>query len=255
MAKSALFDRICPDWPAPANIAAFTSCRQGGSSAAPWQTLNLAEHVGDNSQHVRANRQLLQQQSTGLERIQWLDQRHTTDLVAADGKTLFTADGCYTSAVGLACAVLTADCLPLLMCDSAGQQVAAVHAGWRGLLGGIVENSLATFSVPAKDLLVWLGPAISQSVFEVGAEVRQAFLQATSAATQLETAAAFLPNPKRTGHYFADLYQLARIRLQACGVVTVYGGNYCSYQQADRFYSYRRDGITGRMASVIYKQT
>jgi YfiH family protein len=174
--------------------------------------------------------------------------------VAADGETLFAADGCYTSAAGLGCAVLTADCLPLLICDSAGQQVAAVHAGWRGLLGGIIENSLTTFSVPANELLVWLGPAISQPAFEVGAEVRQAFLQAAPVANQGQTAAAFLPSPNYTDHYFADLYQLARIRLQASGVASVYGGNYCSYQQADRFYSYRRDGVTGRMASVIYKQ-
>jgi YfiH family protein len=248
---------IKPDWPAAAHIVALSSCRRGGMSTDGYSSLNLAYHVGDNSQHVAENRARLLRHCPGLDAIQWLDQVHGTQVIAA--QTLLPdqppqADACYTDHYGIACAVMTADCLPVLLCDLDGQQVAAVHAGWRGLLAGILENTVREFNVSAENILVWLGPAISQSHFEVGAEVRQAFLSAAPADQQAITAQAFIPNPQNANHYFADLYQLARLRLQRMAVKRIYGGDYCTYREHERFFSYRRNGETGRMATLIYKR-
>src|SRR5690606_18824872 len=159
------------------------------------------------------------------------------------------ADAAYTRLPGQALAVMTADCLPLLLCDRAGSEVAVVHAGWRGLGAGVIESALQRFRAPAGDCLAWLGPAIGPRAFQVGAEVRAAFLAAAPPADRAATAAAFRPHA--AGGYHADLYALARLRLAACGLTAVSGGGYCTVTDAARFFSYRRDGRTGRMASVI----
>ncbi|NHN39309.1 peptidoglycan editing factor PgeF [Pseudomaricurvus alcaniphilus] len=245
---------IEPDWPAPANVRAAISTRQGGVSAAPFNSQNLALHVGDDPAAVAQNRARLLQELQIPQGVQWLEQVHGCKMVgaSADGRVR-TADACITAARGLACAVMTADCLPLLICDSAGTQVAAVHAGWRGLAAGMVRRALEGFKAPAQQLLVYLGPAISQPRFEVGIEVLEAFYGTAADLDHLQAiSAAFAPSPTHPLKYHADLYALARAELRAAGVTHIYGGQYCTYADSDLFYSYRRDTTTGRMASLIW---
>lgn len=240
----------------PGNILALTTTRAGGRSDSPWNSFNLAAHVGDCAEAVAANRRLLQQdlnaRQAGEVGIAWLNQVHGTDIVrfAGDpGGQVPNADGAYTEARGLACAVMTADCLPVLLADAGGRAVAAVHAGWRGLVNGVVEQALACFSTPKDDIIAWLGPAIGAGAFEVGAEVRQAFIdKAGEEGARVD--ACF--NAIHQGKYLADLKRLCLIRLQAAGVnrITVDPG--CTLSEPDRYFSYRRDGQTGRMASLIY---
>lgn len=243
---------IRADWDAPAHIHALTTTRLDGVSEAPFDGLNLGDHVGDTPQAVARNRQLLLQ-ALGLHKTpQWLSQVHGIEVVEAraDGH-IRPADGCWSDEAGLACIVMTADCLPVLMTDREGRRVAAAHAGWRGLVSGVLERTLACFPDPAQ-VQAWLGPAIGPLAFEVGDEVRTRFLQQTQAAPA-EIAAAFVPSPTHPGdRWLADLYQLARIRLQAAGVSRISGGDYCTFTEQDYFYSYRRDGQTGRMASLIW---
>lgn len=250
------FGFISPEWPAPKQVVALTTTRQSGQSLAPYQHFNLALHVGDDEQTVAHNRRQLGNNLDGLKAIGWLDQVHSSDIVDACGESQVTADANYSDQPGIACAVMTADCLPLLVCDRDGREVAAIHAGWRGLLGGVIENSVARFNVSPDQLMVWLGPAISQAHFEVGAEVRAAFMAACSTRQQPMVSAAFIPrahsHSQQTDKYFADLYALARLRLQALGVTAVYGGDLCSYADPSLFYSYRRESQTGRMVSLIY---
>lgn len=246
------FDFITPNWPAPPQVMALTTTRQTGESLAPYQYFNVAAHVGDDGLAVARNRQRLCHQFEGLKAISWLDQVHSSDIVDACVTRLATADATYSDQLGVACAVMTADCLPLLVCDREGREVAAIHAGWRGLLGGVIENSVARFNASTDDLMVWLGPAISQPHFEVGAEVRSAFIAASDIDQQPLVDAAFAPHSQQVNQYFANLYALARLRLQALGVSAIYGGDYCTFADAERFYSYRREPQTGRMASLIY---
>lgn len=246
------FENVKPDWPAPANIVAFTTCRQGGFSASPYEEFNLGMHVGDACDSVNRNRKHLLSACEGLQAIQWLKQVHGNRTIRADGITEPEADAAFTDHPGLACAVMTADCLPLLVCDEQGRQVAAIHAGWRGLLNGVIEKALDCFAASPGKLLVWLGPAIGPESFEVGAEIRDQFLAVSDSVSSKAIEAAFISSPVNPGHYLADLYALARSRLSAKGISAVYGGDYCCYKDSKRFYSYRRDGVTGRMASVIY---
>lgn len=239
-----------PDWPAPANVAALTSTRFGGISAAPFDTLNLGDHVGDEPAAVASNRQQLVEACPGLAAISWLEQVHGVAVVAAESGPAQRADAQFTQVASLGCAVMTADCLPVLFCDRAGTQVAAAHAGWRGLCAGVLEATVATFAEPAQ-LLAWLGPAIGPANFEVGAEVRAQFIEVASPAQRDATAGCFAVTAD-TGHFLADIYELARLRLRAAGVTAIYGGGLCTVADPQRFYSYRRDGVTGRMASLIY---
>ncbi len=244
---------IFPDWPAPAHVRCCITTRRNGQSSGPYADNNLALHVDDNPQAVTANRQALGQQLNLAQEPQWLEQIHGVKVVRArsDG-WVRTADACYTSEPELACAVMTADCLPILLCDKAGTRVAAVHAGWRGLAKGIVRRTVQQFAAPAEQLLAYLGPAISQPHFEVGVEVLEAFFKtAQDAAHSEKIAAAFKPG-LRPLHFHADMYALARAELQALGVNDIYGGDYCTFADSERFYSYRRDKITGRMASLIW---
>ncbi len=259
---------LTAQWPAPPRVRTLISLRQQGASQSVYANNNLALHVGDDPSQVATNRDRLLASASGATTIQWLHQTHSTHIVtatevevdvgckeAADADAGVAADGCITRQPGLACAVLTADCLPILLCDAGGTQVAAVHAGWRGLAAGILTDALSLFTAEAGDILVYLGPAISQKHFEVGVEVKSAFLD--SAWAQLQGSkyksavkAAFVPSSG--GRLRADLYSLARSQCQSMGVTQIYGGEYCTFDDPQRFYSYRRDGRTGRMASLIW---
>ena len=238
-----LSDWLTPDWPAPSRVRACVTTRAGGVSLAPFDSLNLGDHVGDDPQAVAENRRRL------IERLgcnpAWLQQVHSADVVEADPAAVAVADASWTTTPGRACAVLTADCLPALFCDRAGSRVAAAHAGWRGLAGGVLENTVAALGVPAGELLVWLGPAIGPQSFEVGAEVREAFVVQHAQAEQAFSAS------RNAGRFMADLYALARIRLAAIGVAAVHGGGLDTFSDP-RFFSYRRAARSGRLASLIW---
>jgi len=235
---------VLPDWPAPAGVKGLMTTREGGVSQAPWASLNLGDHVGDNPAHVAANRARLRQQLPN--EPAWLRQVHSARVVEVGREPNPEADAAYSRQSGQVCAVLTADCLPVLFCDRAGSVVAAAHAGWRGLAGGVLEATVAAMRVPPGEILVWMGAAIGPQAFEVGDEVREAFV-----AQHAEASGAFVPQPL-PGKWLADIYRLARIRLNRAGVQAIYGGGRCTYQEAETFYSYRRDGITGRMAALIW---
>lgn len=237
---------LFPDWPAPPQVRACTTTRQGGVSAPPYDTLNLAAHVGDEPQAVAENRRRLREQLQLPSEPRWLSQVHGT--CAADAALVDVpceADASYTALPGVVCAVLTADCLPVLLCDKSGTKVAAVHAGWRGLHAGVIEQTVRAMNLPGGELLAWLGPAISSDAFEVGDEVRAAFVSVDG-----EAARAFRPSPR--GRWLADLYVLAHLRLATVGVTQVYGGDHCTFSESQLFFSYRREAQTGRMASLIW---
>jgi YfiH family protein len=250
---------ITPQWPAPVNVGAAITLCSGGCSRAPFGESNLALHVQDDPRDVVANRQSLKQSLKLPAQPLWLDQVHGTEIVSAskvcesESSGTPKADGSYSDEAGAVCAVLTADCLPVLLCDSIGSQVAAAHAGWRGLCGGILRKTVATFKQPPDQMLAYLGPAIGPQVFEVGGEVLQAFLDhAQNPQQQKAIVAAFTLRESAGDKYLADLYALARAELQASGVTQIYGGDYCSYSDSERFYSYRREPKTGRNGSLIW---
>lgn len=235
---------LLPEWPAPANVRAWQTLRTGGCSPAPWDSFNLGDHVGDAPERVAANREQLRRHLPG--EPAWLQQVH--GIVAVDAATVaktVVADASFSRQPGVVCAVMTADCLPVLFCDRAGSVVAAAHAGWRGLLAGVLENTVAAMLVPGDQVMAWLGPAIGPQNFEVGDEVRQAFVDRDAAA-----AVAFVP--RQPGKWLADIALLARQRLASAGVGAVFGGGLCTVADHGRFFSYRRDGVTGRMASLIW---
>ena len=242
---------IVPAWPAPANIKALITTRHGGISEGPFASLNLGMHVGDKPAAVAENRCRL---SAILPRAPvWLRQVHGTAVVRAEdwAETTSTgeaeADAVLASTPDLPCAVMMADCLPVLFCDQAGTRVAVAHAGWRGLCAGVLENTVAAMVAEPQSLMAYLGPAIGPAKFEVGSEVRDAFMAADS-----RSASAFAPLPL-AGKFLADIYLLARQRLVRAGVTRIYGGNFCTVTEAERFFSYRREGNTGRMAAVIWR--
>ncbi|WP_459623647.1 purine nucleoside phosphorylase YfiH [Dickeya oryzae] len=237
---------LIPDWPAPARVWACSTTRLGGVSSAPYDSLNLGNHVGDSPLHVQDNRQRLLA-TAGLPVMpHWLQQVHGTQVINLDqvSSDSLTGDAAYTTRQDRVCAVMTADCLPVLFCSANGDEVAAAHAGWRGLQAGVLEETLRHFHARPADILAWMGPAIGPQQFEVGGEVREAFLQVDPIAD-----CAFVP---RNGKFLADIYQLARLRLEAAGVTQVFGGEYCTVSDSGRFFSYRRDGMTGRMATLIW---
>ena len=234
-----------PDWPAPNNIRALTTLRTGGVSVPPFASLNPATHVGDNPENVERNRKILRTELELHHDPIWLNQVHGTAVVQADQVNgLPTADASWTTQANVVCTVMTADCLPVLYCSTDGAVVAAAHAGWRGLLAGILTSTY--LAMQKSEVLVWLGPAIGPQVFEVGPEVREAFI-----AKNPEFGTAFVVQDAQ--HYLADIYQLARIELAALGIKNIYGGDFCTYTDAQRFFSYRRDQQTGRMATLIWK--
>ncbi|MEZ5614296.1 MAG: peptidoglycan editing factor PgeF [Rhodocyclaceae bacterium] len=239
-------DWIVPDWPAPAGVRALVTTRSGGVSTGPYASMNLAEHVGDDPGFVAENRCRLRTHLPA--EPLWLSQVHGHAVVCAeDAVEGVAADAAFTRRAGRVCAVLTADCLPVLLCNDAGTVVAAAHAGWRGLAGGVIEATLRAMNEPPAHLLAWLGPAIGPQAFEVGAEVRAAFL-----AHSPDAAAAFAA--QENGKWLADLYRLAGLRLHGLGVERVFGGGFCTCRDPQRFYSFRREKTTGRMATLIWME-
>ncbi|MDF7667301.1 peptidoglycan editing factor PgeF [Orbaceae bacterium ESL0727] len=280
---------IYPNWPAPTNIHAFTTTRQGGVSLPPFASLNLGSRTGDKQDHVAQNRLHVRQTEKLPSEPYWLYQTHSTTVLdishyqpqqtqqnclhkinsshkisslhkinsplKIDEQIKLEADASYTRQEGKVSVVLTADCLPVLFCSRFGDEVAAAHAGWRGLCHGILEATSERFTCPKTAILAWLGPAIGPQQFEVGEEVRQQFI-----AVDPEASKAFQPilptsqceSKIAEKKYLADLYLLARQRLAAVGITDVYGGDHCTYREADKFYSYRRENVTGRMASMIW---
>lgn len=239
---------ITPIWQVSRNVQAVTTTRLGGVSQPPYHCLNLAHHVGDLSQHVEQNRQLLQQTLSLPSAPYWLNQVHGTDILVITDQSpnqIYCADAVYTTHKNKVCAIMTADCLPVLFCSAKGNEIAAAHAGWRGLCNGILEKVLTHFQCKADEIIVWLGPAIGPTCFEVGEEVRTAFM-----AHDPQAELAFTEHSPQK--YLANIYQLAKQRLQAKGVTRISGGEYCTMSDQQQFFSYRREKITGRMASLIW---
>jgi purine-nucleoside/S-methyl-5'-thioadenosine phosphorylase / adenosine deaminase len=243
-------DLIRPDWPAPAGVRAAFTLRTGGVSQPPFDSCNVGVHVGDEQPAVEENRRRLREYLELPAEPEWLTQVHGSRVVDLDAEeargSLAPADGAVTRTSGRVCAIQVADCMPVLFASADGAAIGAAHAGWRGLAAGVLEAVAGAMRAPPEALAAWLGPAIGQGHFEVGEEVREAFLAADPGA-----AVAFTPNPG--GRWQCDLYALARRRLAALGVRQVYGGNWCTYDDARRFFSYRRDGRCGRMAALIWR--
>lgn len=241
-----MLNLIIPDWPAPHWVKAYTTTRNGGFSCAPYNSLNMATHVGDNLNDVYKNRKLLEKNLHLKKPIIWLKQTHGRTIISADHLVdSLAADAIYSRTEQTICAVQTADCLPILVCCSSSYCVAAIHAGWKGLIADIIETTMDTLALPPDDILVWLGPAIGPKAFIVGEEVLQTFIDKDSAAIS-----AF--KPLGNHQWQASLYKLAQQRLHKLGITTIYGGNYCTFSDKRRFFSYRRDQITGRMLSLIW---
>lgn len=238
-------EMIIPNWPAQKQVKAFASTRAGGFSIGPYQGLNLGTHVGDEQSIVVKNRADLALAANMPSAPIWLNQTHSTVVEDAFEPTeqVIDADGLFTASVGVVCSAMTADCLPVLLTNIEGTQVAAVHAGWRGLANGIVENAVAKFD---GEVMAWIGPAIGQAAFEVGQDVVDAFISVIPEAEQAFTA------KSQPGKWLADMNMLVTQRLNSVGVDQVYYSNLCTFEDANRFYSYRRDGITGRQATFIW---
>ena len=234
---------IAANWPAPANIKAVTTVRSGGFSEAPFDSLNLGAHVGDDASAVLRNRAVIRDQLSLPSEPAWLQQSHSTRVINLNGESFDgDADGSISQTEGIVCCVMTADCLPLLLTNQAGSKVAALHVGWRGLADGIIETGLELFAQPPSKVIAYAGPAISIANFEVGLEVRDE-LGGSDAAYNFSAAA---------GKCYADLYQLTRERLSALGVENFNHGSHCTYRDEEQFFSYRRDGQSGRMASLVW---
>lgn len=236
---------IVADWTAPNHVKTLITTRQGGISLAPFDSNNLGDHVGDNPHHVAYNRKILAKKVK--HDIVWLNQTHSTIVLPLRQDSIHeqvNADASFSDTPKTPCCVMTADCLPLLVTNFSGTKVAAIHGGWRGLAGGIIENTLSHFQESPSQLMAWLGPAIGPRQFEVGQDVVDIFVHRDT-----DNKRCFLPHGSK---YLADIYQLARNILQAYGVIQISGGNYCTVEQEEEFFSYRRDGQTGRMASLIW---
>ena len=237
---------LTPEWNVPSHIHAAMSLRSGGVSEHVYSSLNPASHVGDDDTKVLENRQFLRESLQLPSEPVWLEQTHSATVIQAEKlKSEMNADASFTAESGVVCAVLTADCLPILLCSKKGEKIASIHVGWRGLLAGIISHTIT--AMQTTDLSVWLGVAIGRCCFEVGSEVRALFV-----AKNPHNAQAFIATdaPEK---YLADIYQLARIELAFHKVTDIYGGQYCSMCDAQQFYSYRRDQQTGRMATLIWK--
>lgn len=243
-------DFIVPDWPAPAGVRAAFTLRAGGVSRAPCDTFNIGAHVGDDSAAIAENRARLRERLYLPSEPVWLEQVHGHRVVDLDRlitrDSLGPADAATTRKPGRVCVIQVADCMPVLFAAADGSVVGAAHAGWRGMAGGVLESTVRAMSAPAGELIAWMGPAIGPAHFEVGEEVRAAFMAANEGAS-----VAFTANER--GRWQCDLYALARQRLTAIGVGTIHGGGWCTYADPGRFFSYRRDGRCGRMAALIWR--
>lgn len=237
---------IYPDWSAPATVKALTTTRVGGYSKPPFDSFNLSMRAGDDTENVKRNRALLAKSADLPSEPVWLQQKHGNNVVDAFRAQRYTeADGSYTDQPSVVCAVLTADCCPVFLCDRQGSRVAVLHAGWRGLARGVVEEGVRQMGVPESEVTAWLGPAIGPTAFEVGDDVYNVFVE-----QDLGTAEAFAK--KENGHWLADIYALATRCLNAVGVENISGGTHCTVSDRGRFFSYRRDRVCGHMASLIW---
>jgi len=239
---------IAPDWPVPEHVRVLSTLRAGGVSDGSYASLNLAAHVGDHADAVAANRLLLREAAHLPAEPLWLEQVHGIEVVRHEGQAAVPrADAAVAVAPGRVCAVMTADCLPVVFADRRGTCIGVSHAGWRGLVDGVLQATIAALPAAPADLHAWLGPAIGPGAFEIGPEVREAYLASLGVP---DTLSCFVPNER--GRYLADLYGLARLVLAQAGVGSVHGGGLCTHDDAGRFYSFRRDGVTGRMATLAW---
>lgn len=238
-------DWIVPDWPAPERVRAFVTTRAGGVSRGPYATMNLSASNGDHGDDVARNRGIVRKAMPAMP--VWMRQVHGIDVLDLDTSPgeRPTADAAATSTAGRICNVLTADCMPLLLCDAQGKRVAIAHAGWRGLAAGVIEQAVHALKAGPRDVIAWMGPTIGPDAFEVGPEVREAFV-----ARDARADAAFAPHVP--GKFLADLYALARQRLEGMGVESIHGGGFCTYHETDRFFSYRREKLSGRMGAFVW---
>lgn len=247
---------ITPDWPAPGHVKALFTTRKGGVSdntRGAYASFNLGMHVNDNPEHVASNRALLRRYLPSDPK--WLQQIHGADYIWVEqSDDQACADAALSRQTGAVCAVMVADCLPVYLCDTSGTVVGIAHAGWRGLAGGVIEQSVGAMQTEPDQLMVWLGPAIGPQYFEVGDEVRAAFVDHDSQAVKAFRPAGSAADRQSAQKWFADIFQLARMRLQKIGVSRIYGGGICTYSDQERFFSYRRDGQTGRMAALIWME-
>jgi hypothetical protein len=232
-----------PDWPAPRNVRVFVTERGAGASS--YGSLNLALHVGDDPQRVAANRRRLWEALCLPDEPKWLEQVHGARVLDLDREEVAAADGAVTTRTGVVCAVMTADCLPVALCTRDGRRVGVAHAGWRGLEAGVLPAAVRALQVDPEDVLAWLGPAIGPAAYEVGADVRSAFVTLDPASEH-----AFTPNAR--GRWQADLYALARDSLRGAGVESIHGGGFCTFREAGRFFSHRREAPCGRMATLVW---
>ena len=239
---------IYPDWPLRDKVKAFTTTRIEGNSRDPYNELNLALHVGDDQRNVIKNRLIVEEHLSKNVETKWLKQTHSTIVVDATriDTDVVEADASFTTSKNIACAVLTADCLPLLFSDHNGECIGATHAGWRGLVDGVIENTINAMSQYIKPTHVWLGPAIGPSAFEVGGDVFEEYIKRNASFESCFKV-------KKPGRWNLDIYQAAKIVLEAADICNIYGGSYCTYSDEDRFFSYRRNSVTGRMATIIAK--
>lgn len=241
---------IQPNWAVPRHIHAFTSTRAGGVSQVPFDSLNVGDHVGDNLGDVVANRKILAETYRLPQQPVYLTQTHSTKVLRLplENGTDLNADAVYTNQPNEVCLVMTADCLPAIFCSRDGKEIAAAHAGWRGLCDGVLEATVAEFACNPSEIQVWLGPAIGPTAFQVGEEVIEQFTAIDPQARE-----AFVADPITSGKFFGNLYQIARQRLNKLGITEISGGDYCTYCDAENFFSYRRDKQTGRMATLIWR--
>ena len=239
---------INPNWNVPKNIHAFTTTRTGGVSLAPYFSFNLGDHVGDNKSAVKTNRTLLVEKFGLPQTPIFLTQTHSTRVIQLpySGQNL-EADAVYTNVPHQVCAVMTADCLPVLFTTTSGNEVAAAHAGWRGLCDGVLEETVKCFQAKPEGIVAWFGPAIGPTAFQVGIDVVKQFI-----AIDEKAKLAFQPDAIEEGKYLGNLYQIATQRLNNLGITQIYGGNHCTFNEKELFFSYRRDNQTGRMASIIW---
>jgi len=239
---------INPNWNVPKNIHAFTTIREGGVSLTPYFSFNLGDHVGDNKSAVKTNRSLLVEKFGLPQTPIFLTQTHSTRVIQLpySGQNL-EADAVYTNVPHQVCVVMTADCLPVLFTTTSGSEVAAAHAGWRGLCDGVLEETVKCFQAKPEDIITWFGPAIGPTAFQVGVDVVKQFV-----AVDEKAKLAFQPDAIEEGKYLGNLYQIATQRLNNLGITQIYGGNHCTFNEKELFFSYRRDNQTGRMASVIW---
>lgn len=242
-------DKIIPNWNAPKQIQAFTTVRNGGVSQAPFDSFNLGSHVNDNLADVMKNRELLVEKFQLPQMPLFLNQTHSTKVIRLPyAGTDLEADAVYTNQPNQVCLIMTADCLPALFVSQDGKEIAAAHAGWRGLCDGVLEATVAEFECEPAQISVWLGPAIGPNAFQVGNEVIEQFCAFDPNAEE-----AFIEDGSTSGKFLGNLYQIAKQRLNKLGIVNIFGGDHCTYTEKEHFFSYRRDKQTGRMASLIWR--